>query len=162
MTCPTTYFEGKSVKWLFFCFRRKGFLLSLVFLSTLTNGYSGAKLDKPIKNFKTLMFNDKGYRSWEISGREGLYINDNLVEIKDMHLQTFHGDQQGTLESTVLSPTATLFVKEHVMQGEKEIKILGQDYSVEGEDWKWNGSQKKFWINKSVKVEFTQKEIVTF
>ncbi len=64
--------------------------------------------DKPIVNFRLPHFTPEGYRSWLVRGSEARYINEDLVEIKELNLTRFNRQADEKVETMILSPAAHL------------------------------------------------------
>ncbi|HEX9782917.1 MAG TPA: hypothetical protein VGA56_09355 [Opitutaceae bacterium] len=52
---------------------------------------------EPIINFRLPMFNEDGYKIWEVRGSEGRYLEENRIEITSLDLRILSGDEAGTL-----------------------------------------------------------------
>ena len=135
----------------FFAILTLGF--PLICLSVQANNFIP---DAPVINFKLPMFNDEGFRAWEMQGDKGTYLSDEEVEVSGMVLRWYSGDEQNILDSTVESPQATLLIKENRAYGDDKIKVEGRQYVLVGESWSWDGKLKKMAINKNVKILFDQ------
>lgn len=110
----------------------------------------------PIINFRLPMFDKQGYQSWYIHGDQGIYVNDEEVDIIGMQLNIFSGDERELLEATIQSPKATILLHENGAKSKNEIQAKGNGYNLSGKDWNWDGKLKKVIINQDVKVIFDQ------
>ncbi len=102
------------------------------------------------------MWSKEGYRSWSISGDQGIYVNEAEVDVLGMKICIFSDDARDLLEATIESPKAVLFIHENKAKGDDSIEVTGEAYHLIGKDWTWDGKLKKMTINKEVKVVFNQ------
>lgn len=112
--------------------------------------------DAPVINFKLPMFGKEGYRSWFLSGNQGIYVNKDQVDVLGMKISIFSDNAHDLLEATIESPKAAMFINENKAIGDDSIEVVGESYHLTGKDWTWDGKLKKMTINKEVKVVFDQ------
>ncbi len=112
--------------------------------------------DAPVLDFKLPIFGQNGYKIWELRGREGRYVNEERIDITGMELRLFSGDADLKVHTTIESPAATMLVSQSQALGQSEIKITGNQFQIEGEDWKWTGSTRTVNVDKNVRVSFRQ------
>lgn len=112
--------------------------------------------DAPVINFKLPMFAKEGYRSWSVAGNEGVYINQDQVNVAGMTICLYSGDQRELIEALIDSPQADIFINENRATGKDLIEVRGNGYFLVGKNWTWEGTLKKMRINKEVKVQFDQ------
>ena len=113
--------------------------------------------DAPVLDFKLPMFGQKnGYKIWELRGREGRYVNEERIDVVGMELRLFSGKADLKVHTTIESPAATMLVSQSQALGKSEIKIIGNQFQIEGEDWKWTGSARTITVDKNVRVSFRQ------
>jgi len=110
--------------------------------------------DAPVHNFKLPMFGDNGYKSWDLQGRQGIYINAEQIDILDMKLRVFSGDSAMRLETSIESPRATILVHNKLGGGKSEVIIKGPNYIIIGRNWTWDGNTRTVKVRKSVRVTF--------
>lgn len=110
----------------------------------------------PVINFKLPMWGKEGYRSWFISGDQGIYVNEDEVDVLGMKISIFSDDPRDILEATIESPKAILLIHKNMARGHDSIEVIGEAYHLTGKDWTWDGVIKKMTINKEVKVIFNQ------
>jgi len=93
-----------------------------------------------------------------LRGTKARYVDNNHVDVTDMTLTLFTGDQSNTVDTMLLSPLAraSLEDKEVTVHGEGTVRLIRtDDFEVTGEQWKFNsssGKKKKLFINKNVHV----------
>lgn len=131
--------------------RRLYGLLLLLFVSTLQ---AEMVPNAPVLNFKLPMFGDNGYKSWDLQGREGRYISPQQIDVIDMILRVFSGDEKVLVDVTIESPQATILIDQKQAQGDSLIKIIGPNYLVRGKDWIWQGAAETITVKQEVRVTF--------
>lgn len=121
--------------------------------------------DAPVSNFRLPMFGETGSLIWDLRGREGRYVNENRVELTGMRLVVYDENQQGRVDSEIISPQAVMRIDENRIVGDETITVIGytreaasgtdrEHFRVEGERWRWNGDDKSVEIDENVKVTF--------
>ena len=105
-----------------------------LFLSLSAQNIS-APSQQPITNFILPMFGEDGYKSWDISGKEGFYINPREILIKGMLLRICKAGSPSEFETQITSAEARIHVDEKVAHGPKELHIEGTNFNVTGKDW---------------------------
>ena len=108
----------------------------------------------PVEDFRMPMFGENGYKVWDLQGKEGHYVSADEIKVGGMFLQTFKGDEALSVETTIESSEATVFVKEHYAKGDQDILITGTNYIIEGFEWLWNGKNHNVDIGYNVRVTF--------
>ena len=48
----------------------------------------------PVENFRLPMFNEEGYRAWDLRGAKGTYVDGTHVDVVDMKMRVFSGDEE--------------------------------------------------------------------
>lgn len=94
----------------------------------------------PIVDFRLPVFNEEGFRVWELRGSEAIYDpKAQRAEIKGLRLRVFSGDDRNLVENTVESPLAIVLVNERSISGPGLIHLVGaergREFEVRGEDW---------------------------
>lgn len=124
----------------------------------------------PIVDFRLPVFNEQGFRVWELRGSEAIYDHAaQRAEIKGLRLRVFSGDDRELLENTVESPLAIVKVAERSITGPGMIHLVGaergREFEVRGEDWTYQETLptpdqpekvKTVVIRKGVVVTFSQ------
>ena len=111
--------------------------------------------DAPVHNFKLPMFADNGYKSWDLQGRQGIYVNAEQIDILGMKLRVFSGDSDLKLETYIESPKATVLVRRKQGAGNSEVLIKGPNYTIIGRNWTWDGNTRTVKVREAVRVTFT-------
>ena len=112
--------------------------------------------DAPVMNFKLPMFGCNGYKTWDLQGKEGLYVNEDEILVEGMRLRVFSGDERLLQEITLESPTATIFIREHRALGKGLLFISGPTFNIVGKGWEWDGKDKTIHVNQDVQVTFRE------
>ncbi len=124
-------------------------LFSVAGLATLVFGQA---LNAPVENFKLPLFNEQGFRAWYLRGEQGIYTAEKEVRILGMELQQYSGNEADQVIALMTSPEANMRLNPLVASGPGSINIESELFKAEGEDWIWQGSEKRLIINKNVKV----------
>ena len=113
-------------------------------------------LDAPLQNFTIPGFGKDGFPSWILKGSELQYLDKKNAEVKSMNLQVLAGHGDRRIETDLYSPAAVFFLKENRAQGHESLRIRGNNFSVTGRQWEWNGNSRTIKIKKEVKVTFNE------
>jgi len=108
----------------------------------------------PVENFRLPMFNDEGYRAWELRGSKGTYMDGEKVNLEEMIIRLFTGDATGEIQTEITSPDATVLIAENKAVGENGILILNKDFRITGQNWTWFGDDHRVVIEEDVVVTF--------
>jgi hypothetical protein len=134
------------------------FIIFLIAAAGAQAQSSSISPDAPAEGIKLLQYSDAGYRSSMLRGTKARYVDKNHVDVTDMTLTLFTGDQTNAVDTMLLSPLAraSLEEKEVTVQGDGAVRLIRtDDFEVTGEQWTFNGSsdkKKKLFINKNVHV----------
>ncbi len=110
----------------------------------------------PIENFRLPMFNQEGFKVWEIQGNQGLLVDETNIELVKIRLQVFSDSAAKIIETEITSPSATMVINENRVYGTNSIRIENKNYLITGQNWQWNGDQKTVVIEENVLVTFFQ------
>lgn len=114
--------------------------------------------DAPVKNFKLPMFGPDGYKIWDLRGREGRYVSAEQIDVVGMILRTWGGGEAQQLELTIESTQASINPKANSAAGSDYIYIreAGNNYSIVGRKWTWEGKTDRITVSEEVRVTFNQ------
>ena len=112
--------------------------------------------DGPVINFSLPMFSDSGFKKWELRGREGRYISSGRMDVVDLVLRIYSGDERRLLEITIESPAAVMLVDQSKAFGDSSIHITGRRFRMEGQQWSWNGEERVIEIGRAARVVFSE------
>jgi hypothetical protein len=108
----------------------------------------------PVINFRVPTFTPEGYRSWLLCGAQGVYVDDNHLDVTDLNLTVFSGDVSNRVESVFLSPSAAALIGESRVRGPGALRLITDDFEATGEDWLYDHREKKVSIHRDVRVVF--------
>lgn len=134
--------------------RRAGGLLAFGSLPFIAVGQMTP--DAPLRNFRLPMFGESGFKEWELRGVEGNYVSPELSEIIGLDLIVFSGDEQAIEETRIRSPRARVFMKDSRAEGDTSLFVSGQNFSLAGEDWTWDGNEQKITVRQRARVTFDE------
>ncbi|MBL4576102.1 MAG: LPS export ABC transporter periplasmic protein LptC [Opitutaceae bacterium] len=110
----------------------------------------------PIENFRLPMFNEEGFKAWEIQGDKGLMVDDTNIELVRIRLQVFSGTAAKILETQITSPSAIMVINDNRVFGTESIRIENKNYLITGKKWQWTSDPKAIVIEEKVLVTFFQ------
>ena len=108
----------------------------------------------PIINFRLPTFTPDGHREWLVRGSEARFASQDQVDINELTLTIFRGDETEKVETMILAPTARVMPSESVVTGENTIRVINDDFEVTGVSWRYEHKQKRVTIAKNVRVTF--------
>lgn len=108
----------------------------------------------PVKNFSLPSFNDAGFRTMLIRGREAVIHSEREIRLSDMTLTLFSGDETTKVETVLVSPTAVIDPAEQLVTGQDFVRLIGQDVEVSGSQWRYEHGEKRILIGKDARVVF--------
>lgn len=129
----------------------------LVALSSFLGAYAllGQMVpDAPIQHFRLPMFGENGYKSWELRGLTGTYVSEQEALVEGVELVVFSGDEDLLQETRIRSPKATIYLKEARAEGASSLFVTGPGYEIQGQNWTWEGSNRKIIVRQAVRVSF--------
>lgn len=112
--------------------------------------------DTLIRNFSVPGFNPEGFRQWQLTGAEGIFVDDAVVQINQLQLRFYSADEANTLQSVLRSPEALVEANRSRALSDAPIQLEGPGFRVEGEGWVWQGQQQTILIRSQVAVTFQQ------
>jgi hypothetical protein len=110
----------------------------------------------PILNFRLPIFNPAGFRTWELRGSTGRYVDRDRVELTGVRLQVFSGDEAGTVELEVASPEAIAQPESRMISGPGQLHVIGRGFELFGNDWTYEDAEKTLVIRRDVVTTFKQ------
>ncbi|MBI3886411.1 MAG: LPS export ABC transporter periplasmic protein LptC [Opitutae bacterium] len=108
----------------------------------------------PIINFRLPTFTPDGHREWLVRGSEARFASQDQVDISELTLSIFRGDDTDKVETMILAPSARVLPGESVVTGEDTIRVINDDFEVTGVKWRYEHKQKRVTIAKNVRVTF--------
>lgn len=133
--------------------------LGLVLLSLglgLTHSRLTAQMipNAPVENFRLPMFNDEGFRAWELRGSKGTYLEGDKVSLDEIMIRLYTGDASNGIKTEITSPDATVLIDENKAVGTNGILIQGGNFRITGQNWTWQGDDHRVVIEENVVVTF--------
>ena len=108
----------------------------------------------PVENFRLPMFNEEGFRSWDLRGAQGIYGDGTHVDVVDMNLRIFSRNEKNEVQTEITSSDATVLIAENKAIGHSPIFISSKDYRITGQNWIWDGNNDSFTVVGDVIVTF--------
>ncbi len=110
--------------------------------------------DAPIEHFRLPMFGENGYKTWELRGFRGHYLSEREALVEGLELVVFSGDEKVAEENRIRSPRARIFLEKARAEGDSSLFVTGPGYEIQGQDWSWDGAERKIIVRKDVRVSF--------
>lgn len=110
--------------------------------------------DAPIEHFRLPMFGENGYKTWELRGFRGHYLSEEEALVEGLELVVFSGDETVSEENRIRSPRARILLEEARAEGDSSLFVTGPGYEIQGQDWSWDGAERKIIVRKDVRVSF--------
>ena len=134
------------------------FILAGLFLAPIVHSTSPSRMvsSAPVRDFSLPRFGKDGYKIWNLKGSQGSYISPERIDVVDMTLCTFSGDERMEVETCMESPQASISIQENQASSEETLNINNLSYHIEGKEWIWDGNLKKIIIQRDVHVTFNQ------
>jgi len=112
--------------------------------------------DAPVQDFVLPRFDDEGYRTWDLAGRQGIYVSPEQIDVLGMRLRLFKPRQPDTLDLQIESPRASIMIRENRARGDGSLLVLGSTFSLSGVDWQWSGETGTIQVERDVRVAFSE------
>ncbi len=108
----------------------------------------------PARNWVFPRFTKEGYRAMTLRGTEVREISADQIDIVDLNITVFSHDAAAQINSIILSPAASYFLKADRATGPQAVRLI--DYrdqlEVTGEDWTYELGRKKISLARNVRV----------
>jgi hypothetical protein len=108
----------------------------------------------PILNFSLPSFNEQGFRTMLVRGREAIVASKTEARLRDMTLTVFSGDAEARVETVFVSPAATVRLDERVVFGEESVRVVNDTFELIGTDWRYEHDAKRILIRAGARVVF--------
>jgi hypothetical protein len=108
----------------------------------------------PILNFSLPSFNEQGFRTMLVRGREAVVVSKTEARLRDMTLTVFSGDAAARVETVFVSPAATVRLDERVVFGEDSVRVVNDKFELLGTDWRYEHDAKRILIRAGARVVF--------
>lgn len=127
-------------------------LLALTSLAITFAAFGQLRPDTSIINFRMPLFDEVGYRVWQLQGEKAVYKSETQITIEGMEVSQFIGDDENREIARLTSPEAVFHYDSTSAYGPGELKLETENFEVEGSDWIWLGDKKQITFNRDVKV----------
>jgi hypothetical protein len=108
----------------------------------------------PIRDFSVPTFNDAGFRTMQVRGREAILLGASEAELRDVTITLFSGDASARVDTVFLSSAARLLSEERRVTGSDVVRVLGQGFELKGVDWEYRHSERRLLVKDGVRVVF--------
>ncbi len=112
------------------------------------------RTNTPIRNFSLPSFNEKGFRTMLVRGREATLLGKTEATLSDMTLTIFSGDETARVETVFLSTAAVVRSDERVIHGDESVRVINDDFELLGKDWRYEHDLRKINIRQGARVVF--------
>lgn len=114
--------------------------------------YGQLRPDTAIEGFRIPLFDETGYRVWQLRGELATYQSETQIKISGMHVSQFVGDEQNREVAKLTSPEAVFHFDTTTAYGPSELHVKTKAFEIIGYDWVWLGDKKQITFNDTVKV----------
>jgi hypothetical protein len=108
--------------------------------------------DAPIEGVRVTMFSEEGFRLWNLKGGSATYGDNGIVEMTDMDLQIYQGEQGKDIDMHIVGAEAVYQSADRAVSGEGGVFVDGEFYEIEGENWNYSQDDRVVQVEKNVKV----------
>ncbi len=129
-------------------------LSGLIASGTLHAAGPQVQANAPILNFSLPSFNEQGFRTMLVRGREAIVTSKTEARLRDMTLTVFSGDAAARVETVFVSPAATVRLDERVVFGEESVRVVNDRFELLGTDWRYEHDAKRIVIRAGARVVF--------
>lgn len=88
-----------------------------------------------------------------LQGSEAI-VGQAQVELIDLNLTVFTGEENNAVETIILSPQATAKPEDEIVQGLMAVRIIRDDLEITGTGWTYAHIDKKVSIHSNARVVF--------
>jgi len=104
------------------------------------------------------LFSKEGYRTMTLSGSVVHPIDENRIDVTGANFVFYAGGAIPHVDTVLLSPSATFFLKEKIARGSEAVRMTRDDADITGVDWvfyyAYRPDQKKVSIARHTRVVF--------
>lgn len=110
--------------------------------------------DAPIVNFRLPTFTPEGFRQWLVRGTEARLVSAKEIDIRELTLTVFSGDESDRIDTMILSPLAKVLTDTQVVTGPGTIRVIRDDLEATGTQWTYDHREKRVSMQQKVRVTF--------
>ena len=108
--------------------------------------------DAPIEGVRITMFSVEGFRLWNLKGSSATYEDNGIVEMTNMDLQIYQGEQGKDVDMRIQGAEAVYQSTDRAVAGDGGVIVDGEFYEIEGESWNYSQDDRIVHVHKNVKV----------
>lgn len=127
-------------------------ILSLAAAAACLAAFGQLRPDTAIEGFRIPLFDESGYRAWQLRGDVATYQSATQIKINGMHVSQFIGDDENREIAKLTSPEAIFHFDTTTAYGPGELHVETKSFEITGFDWIWLGEKKQITFNDTVKV----------
>jgi hypothetical protein len=111
-------------------------------------------VNTPAKNWVFPRFTKEGYRWMTLRGTEVREVSAAQIDIVDMNITVYSQDAAAQIDSIILSPAASYFLRENRATGPQTVRLIDyrEQLEVTGEQWTYEPDRKKISLARNVRV----------
>ena len=118
--------------------------------------YGQIQSGAPLRDFRLPKFGDDGQLDWDFSGKSGIYVSEEQVDVEKVKLRVFSDDVPPRQVFEMQSRVASIFPEAGKARGAGSVYGLSEDFVIAGEAWEWDARKETLIIEKEVRVIFKQ------
>jgi len=99
-------------------------------------------------------FNEAGFPSWQLTGREARFGENGLLFIRDPLIAVYEGSGGRTTTLHIHSDEAQVDLASTVARSKAAVRIAGDGFEGTGERWKWVGGEDLLILEDGVRFSF--------
>ncbi len=130
----------------------KSRILALTTVVATIAAYGQLRPDTAIEGFRIPLFDETGYRTWQLRGDLATYKSETQIQINGMHVSQFVADDENREIAKLTSPEAVFHFDTTTAYGPGELHVETKAFEITGYDWIWLGDKKQITFNDTVKV----------
>lgn len=89
----------------------------------------------PIVNFRLPTFTAEGHREWLVRGSEARMPSLKEIDVRELTLTVFAGDEAGTIQTMILAPVAKVLPEKRAVSGPDTLRVINDQLEATGADW---------------------------
>jgi lipopolysaccharide export system protein LptC len=110
--------------------------------------------DSPLGSFRMPQFNEAGFPSWQLTGREARFGEDGLLFIRDPRIAVYEGTGGRSPTLHIDSNEARVDLSANIARSTAAVRIAGEGFEGTGQRWKWVGSEDLLVLEEGVRFSF--------
>ncbi len=130
----------------------KNRILACAAVAATLAAYGQLRPDSSVEGFRFPLFDQNGYRVWQLRGDLATYQSETQIRIEGMHASQFIGDDENREIAKLTSPEAIFHRDTITAYGPGELHVETKEFQITGYDWIWLGEKKQITFNDTVKV----------